>query len=227
MIFDFIKISAGDAKAPAAFLAQAIGTALGEGKKVLWFVPGGSAIAVAAAAARSLSEQQETVRLSNLTVTLTDERYGAPKHADSNWQQLLLAGFLIPGARLFPVLSGADIFETAEAYNNRLAVEMPVAYKIALLGIGADGHTAGLLPHSPALSSPDLAAAYRGGRFKRLTITPRALVQLDQAVVYAIGEEKWPALAKLREDVKIEDQPAQILKKISRVTIFTDFKSVT
>jgi 6-phosphogluconolactonase/glucosamine-6-phosphate isomerase/deaminase len=177
------------------------------------------------AAAQRLAQLSSGKNLESIAVTLTDERYGPVGHADSNWQQLLYSGFVLPGAKLIPVLNGASRTETARTYNKILEQELAtVDYRIALLGLGADGHTAGILPHSPAVLSPDLVCAYDAGNFQRLTMTPRALAWLDEAVVYAVGENKWPALAKLAEDVNIKDQPAQAWKQITKLTIFSDYQ---
>jgi 6-phosphogluconolactonase/glucosamine-6-phosphate isomerase/deaminase len=219
MSLNFIKISGPNDSAPADFLARALVKAGRGGKKVLWLIPGGSALAIAIKAAKILAGQSL-----NLTITLTDERYGPVGHADSNWRQLFDAGFDLPGARLIPVLNGGNIAETVRVYNDMLATELAAAdYRLGLCGIGPDGHTAGILPQSPAVFSPDLACAYDAGVFQRVTMTPRALAFLDEAVVFAVGSAKWPALAKLAEDVNINDQPAQALKQISRLTIFSDY----
>src|SRR3990167_11435143 len=82
-----------------------------DNKKVLWLVPGGSAMKVVAAVSRDLAIEN----LANLTVTLTDERYGPVGHKDSNWPQLEAAGFKLEGASLQPVLIDKDLEETTKA----------------------------------------------------------------------------------------------------------------
>jgi len=208
-------------EAAAEFTARQILAALQTGRQVLWLVSGGSAIAVAVAAAAKLG----AVPPSHLTVTLADERYGAVGHADSNWQKLTAAGFTLANARLLPVLAGADFSETTRVFNDRLAAEFKRAdYVIALLGIGPDGHTAGILPSSPAVTATDLVAAYEGPDFQRITITPAAIGKLSEAIVYSVGANKWPALKQLRREIAVTDQPAQILKTLDKLTIFTDYK---
>jgi hypothetical protein len=54
-------------------------------------------------------------------------------------------------------------------------------------------------------------------------MTAPAITRLDEAVVYAIGENKWPVLAQLAQsDLPLTDQPAQVLKRVRIVTIFND-----
>lgn len=201
------------------YLAELISAQLADGRSVLWLVSGGSAAAAAVVAAGLLRAHD----LSRLTVSLIDERYGQLGHADSNWTQLLAAGFELPGARLQPVLTGAGQAETAAQFAEFLGTEFAAAdYAVGLLGIGPDGHTAGILPHSPAVTAPGLACAYDGGAFARITATPLAISQLQAAVVYAAGAAKWPVLDRLETDLPVAEQPAQALKTVPKLTIFSD-----
>lgn len=160
----------------------------------------------------------------NLAISLTDERYGLIDHQASNWRQLLVAGFNLPGATLNPVLKGFDLKTSVTDFNTFLNIWLKRAsYKVGLFGIGVDGHTAGLLPHSPALSSSTLATSYQAPDFLRITITPAAIIHLDEAFVFAVGPAKWPTLKKLKTNLSLIEQPAQILKKIKKLTIITDY----
>lgn len=201
------------------YLAGLITAQLADGRSVLWLVSGGSAIAAAVAASWEMRGKD----LSKLTVSLIDERFGPVGHPDSNWTQLMAAGLDLSGATLQPVLTGVGPAEAAEAFENFLASKFAAAdYHIGLLGIGPDGHTSGILPHSPAVTAPGLVCAYDGGSFQRITTTPFALSKLSEAVVYAVGEPKWPVLDRLETDLRIADQPAQALKAVTKLTIFTD-----
>ena len=67
-------------------------------KKVLFFVTGGSSIAVGVEVAKFLQGKQ----CQNLTIMLTDERYGPRDHFNSNFFQLIEKGFDVPiGKRKF------------------------------------------------------------------------------------------------------------------------------
>jgi 6-phosphogluconolactonase/glucosamine-6-phosphate isomerase/deaminase len=201
------------------YMAKQIAAHLTAGKKVLWLISGGSCIATAAATASRLAGQN----LSGLTVSLIDERYGEPGHPDSNWHQFEQSGAKLPGATLHPVLAGLDQPATADAFAEFLASQLSSAdYSLGLLGIGPDGHTSGILPHSPAVTAPGLACAYDGPDYRRITTAPAALVRLDEAVVYAAGASKWPVLDRLETELPVAVQPAQILKAIPKLTIFTD-----
>lgn len=203
----------------ANFIANIISEKTKISRNILLFVTGGSSIKVALKLAEILKENT----YNNLTVMLTDERYGPINHADSNWQQLLGQGFHINGAKLISILTGDDANTTTQKFNESLQEELKKdSYKIGMFGIGADGHTAGILPHTGAVDSTDLAYTYKTEKFERITITPKTIIQLDEAVVYARGEDKWPVLKDLGKEKSIEDQPAQILKKVKLLKMFTD-----
>ena len=155
---------------------------------------------------------------------LTDERYGSVGHRDSNWQQLLDKGFILPQAKLIPVLFGDDKKNTVEKFNQNLIKEFKKAeYKIGLFGVGVDGHTAGILPESEAILSLNLACGYDIPTFSRITITPKAKEKLDEVVVWAQGKDKWSVIKNLNKNSDIIKQPAQILKRVPLLTIFTDY----
>lgn len=205
----------------ANFITSKLQSALQSGNSVLWLVPGGSAISIAV----EVSRQLKGIDLRRLSVTLTDERFGPPGHADSNWWQLEKAGFFLENAELQPVLTGGSREQAAENFGKYLARKLDKAdYSLGLFGIGPDGHTAGILPYSPAVSSSGWAANYTAGNFERITMTPKAIEQLNEAIVYATGEAKRPVLDQLEQNISLQKQPAQALKKVSKLTIFNDYK---
>lgn len=215
----FIKVTSNE---PAVnYITETLKSALLAGKQVLWVVCGGSAIPLAAEVSRRLRGMD----LHNLMMTLTDERFGPVGNADSNWLQLANAGFALPGAQMMPVLDGHDQAETVQRYGDMLRQLIEQAdFKFGLFGMGPDGHTAGNLPSSPTLTSLELAGGYDAGQFIRLTMTPLAITRLDEVVLYAVGTEKQAMLDKLDTDLSMAEQPAQILKKVPKLTVFNDYK---
>ncbi len=204
-----------------ALLAKEIGSKLEKGGKVLWLVAGGSSIPIAIEVAKIISQQPHQ----SLTVTLTDERFGPIDHADSNWYQLTQKGFSLPDARLMPVLTGEDRDTTTKKFDDFLnTMLVDDIFKIGLFGIGPDGHTAGILPNTGGVEAETLAYGYSTPNFERITMTARAISKLDEAIVFAMGEAKWPTLAKLEEDISMSDQPAQALKAVPITTVFTDYQ---
>lgn len=193
-----------------------------KGERVLWLVAGGSSLAIAVMASKS--KRLKNIDLSNLYVSITDERFGSVGHANENWQQLIDAGFWLHGANFYRPLIGRDIKTTTIAFNNWLETQFKTAdYKLGIFGIGVDGHTAGIKPHSSATESIDFVTSYTSDKFERITISFFAIEQLDQAIIQASDEDKQSIVNEfIYEKIPIDKQPAQILKKIPLISIYTN-----
>jgi len=218
------SVYATDATDATSRLSASLRQKLETGKKVLWFVSGGSGADVSVRVAQAL----HGVDLSNLSVTLSDERFGPIGHPDENWQQLLDKGFVVPGATTYRTLIGKNRDETTQAFEDWVRSTSDTSdYVIGLFGIGPDGHTAGIKPHTSAVLSTSIAAEYDGEDFERITITPAFIETMDEAVTQAFGADKHPVIRQLlNEHVALTDQPAQILKSIAKSTLYSDYKEV-
>lgn len=217
MALKFYKISSYEPV--TAYLCLTISRQLASSKKVLWLVTGGSSIPMAV----EVSKRLQGPNLKNLSVTLTDERWGPVGHPDSNWQQLQNLSFKLDGANLYPVLQGKSFEETVDDYNQMIKRALSDSnYKIGFIGIGADGYACGIQPGSPAISSKELVVGYSNHVFTRLTITPKAIVKLDEVVTYAVGEAKHRVLAGLQHSYPISIQPVQALKRTKKFSVFND-----
>lgn len=199
-------------------LVQLIDEATGSGKRVLLLVSGGSTIEIAVQVRRKLA------RTSGLTVMQVDERFGPVGHSDSNWQQLIKAGFDRTNLKWQPILRNKDINKTSTEYRHDLAGAISGSdLVVGLFGIGADGHTAGILPGSQAVHEQNLVSAYIAPDYERITITPAAIAKINLAIVYATGYEKATALQNLQKDLPVEAQPAQALKLAGDTYVYNDY----
>lgn len=214
----FQKIT--DIQPVVAYITDTLITHLEKGERVTWLVPGGSAITIAAVVSKNLS----IIDTSRLSVSLTDERFGPVGHSDSNWRQLAEHSFSLPQAHTYPVLRDKELRETVDEYGELLRQLIDQAdFSIGLFGMGADGHTAGILPKSPAIHDEHYAGGYDADKFVRLTMTPIAISHLDETVLCAMGYEKLAALTSLQQELlPIDVQPAQIHKQVPKSTIFND-----
>ena len=201
-------------------LSDRLNTELGQGKKVLWLVCGGSSIPLAVQAMKNVPKSRQK----QLTIALTDERYGEFDHPDSNWRQLRETGFDAGEATIIPTLApNLSLADSVQEYEYAIAKAFTSAdIVIAQFGIGADGHIAGALPHSPAITDDKLVVGYEAGQFTRITLTPAALRNIDVAFAFVYGESKRPALENLQKTLPVADEPAQILKEISESYIYND-----
>jgi 6-phosphogluconolactonase/glucosamine-6-phosphate isomerase/deaminase len=188
-------------------------------------------------------------------VALIDERYGSKAHNSSNEKMIQEAG-LLPYLReqsvpFYPILleQQLDLKETAKNYDMTLRYLFAGFPKsIGILGIGLDGHTAGIAGNRQELSSSassdksfvnplfanDDPGAFVGefsdlqGPFKeRITMTFLGLSMLDIFIVLVFGEDKKHALDLVFSEGSEEEVPGRFFKRpeIARRTLFiTDQK---
>lgn len=205
----------------ARFLSESLNSALKRSQNTAWFVSGGSNIQIAVAIQKSLTSIPE----GKLRILLVDERFGPVNHSNSNYFQLKQAGFDI--TYLAPVLDesmSAD--EAVTYYDNYIKDTIQWAdVTIGQFGIGADGHTAGILPQSPlALDiTGNYFAGYQASDYFRLSITLAGIRVLSAAIVYAYGEAKKDQIMKLHDrNLPVSTQPAQVFKQHKEAYIIND-----
>lgn len=216
----FIKTAGWDRG--VAELTKRLVDELSSGKRLLWLTSGGSNIQ---ASAKIMSEiPKELTR--QLSVMPIDERYGPVGHKDSNWAQLMQAGFNPQHATLMPVLTdGQEFTETARAYDamaKKAFTDHDIV--IAQCGMGDDGHVAGILPGSPATATNDKwACGYESPPYQRLTLTFQSLEHVTAIYTFAFGASKLPALQNLQDsELNLAHQPAQVLKQIPESYLYND-----
>lgn len=193
---------------------------LERGRSVLWLMSGGSGGKVCVDASKLLVDHD----LTGLYVTMSDERYGELGHAEENFQQLLDGGLYIEGATWYRPLQGADRQKTTEDFADWLEdISQQVDYRFAVLGIGEDGHTMGVKPHSPAVSATTVAESFEGDDFERVTVTPKFMSRLDGAIVQAYGPKKHDVVRRLlAKEGDLESFPALSIHDIDDVTVYSD-----
>lgn len=203
-------------------LTNSLARELANGRHVLWLISGGSNIGLVVDVMKQLPSDNQHL----LSVMLADERYGEVGHPDSNFQQLLNAGFNPGEAQVIEILQpGLSFFDTEQRFKSLANEHFDQAdVIIAQLGIGGDGHIAGILPHSPAAREEiELVKAYESQPYKRLSLTFPALRRVNLAYVFAFGESKLGALTNLRhKQLSLNDQPSQILKQINEAYVYND-----
>lgn len=217
----FLKVD--DGLIGATSMAQRLTGCLQSQQRVLWLIGGGSSIPLCVLAMNEIPMQLT----SQLSILLTDERFGPLGHPDSNAYQLTAAGFNPKQATVLSILNP----ETDHSLEMAIARYQTIATHafseneviIGQFGIGIDGHIAGILPHSLAVETADFATGYQAPPFQRLTLSFHALKRLHVAYVFAFGNSKKPALRNLqKETLPLATQPAQILKELPEAYIYND-----
>lgn len=216
---------------------------LHKGRRVLLFLSGGSAVQLYKKLGESLLRNE--IDSSYIAFAQVDERFQPEDKNDVNAVSIERTGLWevckkknIP---YYLISQEGTLEDSARQYNetvSKLLTEYP--YRLAILGIGEDGHTAGLLPfHERYWNKKPMVVGYtvkerqnntavsfcQRFRFKkRVTLTPKAL-KLNFALVVASGEKKrWAIENAFKKENKnsIDIYPAALLQKIQKVDLFTD-----
>jgi 6-phosphogluconolactonase len=134
-----------------------------------------------------------------------DERFVPPTHTDSN--ELMardnwLNQVAIPTANIHPWPTEIGTPEQcADSYGlalqSHFQTNLPT-FDLVLLGMGEDGHTASLFPHSPALNVADKSTTVgsKDGQ-PRLTLTAAAINNSACVAFIVTGAGKRPALQQV------------------------------
>lgn len=130
-------------------------------------------------------------------VFFADERCVPPEHALSNYgmvREMLLA--YVPAAGVFRMHGEDDPREAASRYAEVFRIHAPQGLHCAVLGMGADGHTASLFPHSAALDTAEFTAMTARPDAMRVTLTFPVLDAVPLVIFYVKGQDK---AARVRE----------------------------
>lgn len=166
------------------------------------------------------------VRWNATHILQVDERVAPEGHEDRNWTMItnsLLAGADIPAALLHPMpVTDDDLDAAAGRYASRLQMVagVPPIADVVHLGIGADGHTASLVPGDPVLAVRDRWVAVAGpyqGRM-RMTLTYAAINAARLLVWQITGAEK---AAAVRDGLQGTGVPASKVRRRDVVVIAT------
>jgi 6-phosphogluconolactonase len=131
-----------------------------------------------------------------------DERYVPPDHPDSNQRmarEALINHVPIPATQIFPPPVSGEPQADAASYEATLRAALPgepPCLDMALLGMGADGHTASLFPGTTALDEHErLVAATFVEKLEawRLTMTYPLLNKAALLVFLVAGPDKAEA----------------------------------
>jgi 6-phosphogluconolactonase len=156
-----------------------------------------------------------------------DERCVPPGHSDSNYRlarETLLDRVPLPAANVHRMRAEmADRSAAAAEYENELARLLPrdpadqPSFDLMLLGLGADSHTASLLPGSQLLDEHKRLVAVtdveRDGTI-RLTVTSPVLQHAARLLFLVSGADKAPALtAVINGPLEVERHPAQLVRR--------------
>lgn len=156
----------------------------------------------------------------------SDERAVPSDHRDSNYRlayDALIAQIPIPPENVHRVQTELGAVKAAEQYESEIRSVIaagfdssPPSFDLILLGMGDDGHTASLFPHTPALTErarlvvsqivPQVAV------LERITFTVPLINAADVVFFLVSGAAKAPTLRRvLLGEYQPETLPAQLI----------------
>lgn len=148
---------------------------------------------------QALSRQD--VDWSRVLVTLADERWVSPDADDSN-ERSVRQNFMqgrAAAVRFIGLKSAADTPEEGLADTARALAAIARPFDVMVLGMGDDGHTASLFPHTDELAGaldltrhdPPCASVRPPGLQPRMTLTLPAILDSRRIILHIAGESKW------------------------------------
>ena len=150
---------------------------------------------------------------SNAEIWWGDERCVSPDDERSNFRlvhQSLFERLSKEPSAVHRILGELGAQTAAAAYDAELR---GVTLDLVLLGIGTDGHTASLFPHSDALAERErLAAPVAHPDVDRVTLTPPPLGAAARVVFLATGAEKAAAVARAFGGAPDPGTPASLIR---------------
>jgi len=163
-----------------------------------------------------------------------DERYVSPGDSHSNYRMVreaLLEHVPVPPENVHPMPTQfKDPEEAARAYEATLRTAFPGAwpeFDLVFLGMGPEGHTASLFPHSSALNVKDrwvVAVRAPAEPPQRLTLTLQALNHARNVMFVVCGAEKRDVLHHAWQAIGegSPEWPVSMVRPNGHVTWFVD-----
>lgn len=139
----------------------------------------------------------KSIDWTRVLVFFGDERDVPPEHPDSNYKMAMDAAFSklpLPKENIFRMRAEEDIEKNALRYEALLKEKLPSSQlDLVLLGMGEDGHTASLFPHTDALHIQDRLVSSTFVPQKncsRMTLTYPCINQAKNIHILVLGENK-------------------------------------
>lgn len=161
-----------------------------------------------------------------------DERFVPHDHPDSNYRmarETMLSKAPVPPENIYPVPADGTPEDAARRYERTLQETYGATtfdpsrplFDVTLLGLGADGHTASLLPGQPVLEERTrwVAAVSHGRPEVRITMTYPAIESSRSVAFLVAGREKAAILNAIRAGSNV---PAARVRPVGELVWFVD-----
>ncbi len=174
-----------------------------------------------------------TVPWDKVQLFWVDERCVGPDHPESNYgvcRNLLLSKVAIPEANVFRMEGELDPEVAASRYESTLRNVMKLEgaesprFDLLTLGMGPDGHTASLFPHTAAIDELGRLVVANHVEKKeawRITLTWPVINQAAEVVFEVEGKAKTEVLAEVLTGPRDPERlPAQLIRPANGKLLF-------
>ena len=174
--------------------------------------------------------KQADVDWARIHITLSDERWVAAGHEDSNERLLkehLTGDDPVGRAAFLPLYREGESPESRAEQLERELRGMPFPFACSLLGMGEDGHFASLFPDAATLDEGTDVDGRRlavpvdtaASTHRRLSLTLAALSRSDEIVLLLFGEKKLEVLLEAASNQSAYPVSRLLLQKRAPVRI--------
>lgn len=165
-----------------------------------------------------LAQMPDVIDWSLVYLFFGDERSVPPSDSQSNYKMAIedsgLGKLPIRQENIFRMVAEKDIESNAAAYEAKIREKLGNRpFDLIMLGMGDDGHTASLFPHTKALhATKKLVVANHVPQKNtlRMTLTFECINQAHHICIYVLGASKAPVLENvLTSNFDFEKFPSQ------------------
>ncbi|OGG03127.1 hypothetical protein A2W14_04670 [Candidatus Gottesmanbacteria bacterium RBG_16_37_8] len=215
----------------AELLIRRLEGVLKEGKRCLLLLSGGSAVNLYQRLAEYIDKSQ--FGSENLAVGQADERFQPDSPDEVNYRAIEKSGLIRvlkkKNISIYKIFQTENLAQSAGQYSRILDdLFKKYDYRMTVLGIGRDGHTAGLLPgYKHEWDKKTWVVGYENNGLyrQRISITAKTIGRLDYGMVVISGEEKREAMGKITgRRGNIDKIPGLLIHKIRQVDLVTEIK---
>lgn len=171
---------------------------------------------------------------SKVQIFIGDERVVPHDHPDSNYRmarETLLGHVPVPKENIHPMQTDGPVEQAAQDYARQLQGLLPLnesgipVFDLVMLGIGEDGHTASLFPHTTILTEYEkwVAAVYVEKLSSwRISLTYPVLNHARAIMVLASGENKAEVVQQVMNKPDDKVFPVQAIEARGEMHWFVD-----
>lgn len=170
-------------------------------------------------------DYRDRIAWGSVHIFFGDERSVPPTHEESNYRmasEAMISRLPIPTENVYRMIGEDDPATAARLYEKALRSFFNDApwprFDLVLLGMGDDGHTASLFPHTPALTERQAwVVANPVEKFKtfRLTLTPPTINHAAHILFMVTGAAKAARLAEVMHGPRDPERlPSQMIQTV-------------